>query len=53
MRKYRVKGFEEAFDQIEEDRRPIRMQSMDKGMISFPMEREMRIDGPTIGTRMV
>jgi hypothetical protein len=36
MRKYNVKGFEDSFDQLEEDRRPIRLQSMDKSSIGFP-----------------
>lgn len=44
MRKYRVKGFEQAFDEIEEDRVPIRLQSMDKNTISFPVERDMDMD---------
>jgi hypothetical protein len=42
MRKYNVKGFQDSFDEIENDRSPIvRLQSMDKSTISFPMEREM------------
>lgn len=44
MRKYNVKGFEDSFDQIEEDRRPIRLRSMDKSNISFPTSREMNRD---------
>lgn len=42
MKKYNVKGFQDSFDEIENDRSPIvRLQSMDKSTISFPMEREM------------
>ena len=42
MRKYNVKGFEDSFDEIENDRSPIvRLRSMDKTTISFPMESEM------------
>jgi hypothetical protein len=41
MRKYNVKGFRDSFDEIENDRSPIvRLQSMDKSTISFPIERE-------------
>lgn len=36
MRRYNVKGFEGSFDQLPEDRIPIRLQSMDKSTISFP-----------------
>ncbi|KUJ09215.1 uncharacterized protein LY89DRAFT_280048 [Mollisia scopiformis] len=45
MRKYNVKGFEDSFDQIDEDRIPIRLQSMDKSNISFPTTREMGNQG--------
>ncbi|PMD61178.1 uncharacterized protein K444DRAFT_527191 [Hyaloscypha bicolor E] len=43
MRKYKVKGFEDSFDQIDEDMRPIRLQSMDKSTISFPVQREQEV----------
>jgi hypothetical protein len=38
MRRYNVKGFEGSFDQLPEDRRPIRLNTMDKPAISFPMQ---------------
>jgi hypothetical protein len=41
MRKYNVKGFEDSFEAIEEDSKPIRLQSMDKSTISFPVVQEM------------
>lgn len=41
MRKYNVKGFEDSFDEIEEDAVPIRLQSMDKSLIGFPTLQKM------------
>jgi hypothetical protein len=41
MRKYNVKGFEDSFDEIEEDAVPIRLQSMDKSLIGFPTLQNM------------
>ncbi|KAH8755152.1 hypothetical protein BGZ57DRAFT_38811 [Hyaloscypha finlandica] len=43
MKKYNVKGFEDSFDQIDEDMRPIRLQSMDKSTISFPVQHEQEV----------
>jgi hypothetical protein len=41
MQRYNVKGFEMNSGQMEDDSRPIvRLRSMDKSTISFPLERE-------------
>ncbi|PMD37956.1 hypothetical protein L207DRAFT_491555 [Hyaloscypha variabilis F] len=51
MRKLNVKGFEDSFDQIDEDMRPIRLQSMDKSTISFPIQQEHEVGlarGPSV-----
>ena len=41
MRKYKVKGFEDSFGEIDEDLRPVRLRSMDKSAISFPVLQEI------------
>ncbi|KAE9368272.1 hypothetical protein N431DRAFT_381593 [Stipitochalara longipes BDJ] len=51
MRKYNVKGFEDSFEEIDEDMRPIRLQSMDKSTISFPIQQELEAGvtrGPSV-----
>jgi hypothetical protein len=41
MQRYRVQGFEDAFDQLNEDNRPIRLENMDKLNNNYSMTREM------------
>lgn len=41
MRRWGVKGFEDSFDRMDEDKVPIRLQSMDKNTVGFPSAREM------------
>ena len=51
MRKLNIRGFEDSFDQIDEDMRPIRLQSMDKSTISFPIQQEHEVGlarGPSV-----
>jgi hypothetical protein len=49
MKKFNVKGFEDSFDEIEEDMRPIRLQSMDKNSITWPVQREAELGkGPSV-----
>lgn len=51
MRRLNVKGFEDSFDEIDEDMRPIRLQSMDKSTISFPIQQEQEVGvarGPSV-----
>lgn len=39
MRRFNVKGFEDAFDKLPEDRQPIRLESMDKSNVGYPTTR--------------
>lgn len=41
MQRFRVRGFEDSFEQLSDDAKPIRLRSMDKTNISFPILQDL------------